>query len=214
MARGEDGRLVYTANDAGDTIPDFACVGYDYDTGPLPSDAEVPAIVNISALGDERDAGRIQAAIDHVSSLPLQPSGFRGAVALQLSANGQQYTHAGGFSYYDEPASVYATPRAGPVDGGALLTFRGDHLHSGSAYACRVGGTPVPATHRLFPDRVQCVSPNATSAGFGGLLSLALNAQQYFAAAGVAAPGAPPAHPQTHAPSQVAAQPQPRAFQL
>jgi hypothetical protein len=103
-----------------------------------------------------------------------------GPISLQISANGQQYTHAGGFAYYDEPARVYATPRAGPLHGGALITFRGDSLFGGSDYACRVAGTVVPATHRIFPDRVQCRSPNSTAAGLASSpLALALNAQQF-----------------------------------
>ena len=82
--------------------------------------------------------------------------------------------------FYDEPADVSATPRAGPLSGGALLTFIGSSLHSGSNYACRVGGIAVPATHRLFPDRIQCVSPNASFVGpTGAPLAIALNAQQF-----------------------------------
>lgn len=79
---GVDDRLVYVANSRGDTIPDFACVGYEYDATVLPSALEVPAVVEVSPLGDERDSARVQAAIDLASSLPLRVSGFRGAVLL------------------------------------------------------------------------------------------------------------------------------------
>ena len=36
------------------------------------------------------------------------PANAAGPVSLQLSPNGQQYSHAGGFMYYDEP--VHARP--------------------------------------------------------------------------------------------------------
>ena len=81
ISLGADGRLLYTANTLGDTIPDFASVGYRYDVSSLPT---VPAIVQVPAIDGESDAtARLQSAIDQVAARQRDPStGFRGAVQL------------------------------------------------------------------------------------------------------------------------------------
>ena len=135
----------------------------------------------VSTAATWADANDTKAGVDCVAP----PSVFgAGPVSLQISANGQQYTHAGGYMYYEEPVYVAVTPRSAPVNGGALLTFRGDNLYHGSDYSCRIGGVVVPATHDAYPDRVQCLSPNTTTADHPpGLtsapLALALNSQQF-----------------------------------
>ena len=122
-----------------------------------------------------------QVGIDCVS--PASPLSATGKVTLQISGNGQQYTDAASWMYYGEPSSAYATPRAGPIDGGALITLRGENLFGGSDYRCRVGGIVVPASFSLSPsERVQCRSPNVTDASIGYTTSpieVALNAQQF-----------------------------------
>ena len=81
---GPGGRLVYTSNALGDTVPDFSTVGYHSNEVPLPTAFDVPAIITLSAVGGTGDdTARIQAAIDNVSALPLNPAGFRGAVLLE-----------------------------------------------------------------------------------------------------------------------------------
>ena len=112
------------------------------------------------------------------------PANAAGPVSLQLSPNGQQYSHAGGFMYYDEPVHVHASPRSGPQAGGALITLRGSNLHSGSDYKCRVSGVDVPATYVRAPGRVQCLSPNATAVDTyapapSSTIAVSLNAQQF-----------------------------------
>jgi len=86
VSRGADGRLVYVANADGDTIPDFAHVGYRDDLVPLPGATDVPALQTLAAgtLADGADDGpRIQAAIDAVAAVPIDAAtGFRGAVEL------------------------------------------------------------------------------------------------------------------------------------
>src|SRR5690606_38876740 len=57
---------------------DFSHAGYRGGGVPLP---EVPAVVTVEPV-DGDDGARIQAAIDHVSELPLSDEGFRGAVQL------------------------------------------------------------------------------------------------------------------------------------
>jgi hypothetical protein len=76
---GKDGRLVYTPDELGNCIPDFSRCGYMAGGVPLP---DVPVRLEISpAPGDATE--RVQAAIDRVSSLPLDARGFRGALLLR-----------------------------------------------------------------------------------------------------------------------------------
>ena len=82
VSLGGDGRLVYTSNTRGDTIPDFSYVGYEAGGAALPTAAHVPPTLTISAGAEVDDTPRIQAGIDVVSSLVSQSSGFRGCVQL------------------------------------------------------------------------------------------------------------------------------------
>ncbi len=77
--RGDDGLLDYQVEADGDRIPDFSMVGFGAGWSDLPATPPV-AITVAAAAGDS--TARIQAAIDQVARLPLQPSGFRGAVQL------------------------------------------------------------------------------------------------------------------------------------
>ena len=81
---GANGKLVYTPSSAGDSIPDFAHVGYGDDLVALPSTSALPALqaVSTDARIDD-DSPRIQAAINAAASAPLDAStGFRGVVEL------------------------------------------------------------------------------------------------------------------------------------
>jgi hypothetical protein len=72
------GKLAYEADARGNRIPDFSHCGYQGGGGAIP---EVPVRVVVGpAQGD--NGARIQAAIDHVSQLPADAQGFRGAVLL------------------------------------------------------------------------------------------------------------------------------------
>lgn len=77
--RGGDGRLAYRSQADGDRIPDVSMVGYGAGWVDLP--ATPPVMVTVSATTGDATA-RIQAAIDAVAALPVQPSGFRGTVLL------------------------------------------------------------------------------------------------------------------------------------
>lgn len=89
------GPVAYEQDELGNRIPDFSGAGYAGGGVPLP-EAPVRVVVN----PDEGDDGaRIQAAIDHVGSLPADARGMRGAVfltrgryeiagQLRLAANG------------------------------------------------------------------------------------------------------------------------------
>jgi hypothetical protein len=77
---GIDGKLVYIADSVGNKIPDFSNAGYKGGGVPIPY-VPVKAIV-WPVTGD--NTGRIQAAIDSVSALAPDRSGFRGAVLLKM----------------------------------------------------------------------------------------------------------------------------------
>jgi hypothetical protein len=74
---GAGGRLVYDADARGDRVPDFSHAGYG-------GGAALPdVIVKVVVPPDPGDSTpRIQAALDHVASLPPDADGFRGAVLL------------------------------------------------------------------------------------------------------------------------------------
>jgi hypothetical protein len=76
---GADGRLVYVPDDYGNVILDSSHAGYGGGGVAIPT---VPVKETVwPVAGDNTE--HIQAAIDRVSSLPLDTSGFRGAVLLR-----------------------------------------------------------------------------------------------------------------------------------
>ena len=77
---GTDGKLVYIADSLGNKIPDFSNAGYKGGGVPIPYVAIKETVWPV--LGDNSE--NIQAAIDRVSALPLDASGFRGAVLLKM----------------------------------------------------------------------------------------------------------------------------------
>ncbi len=80
VAPGADGRLVYTADERGNTIPDFSRSGYMGGGVALP---ELPVRKRLEPVaGDGDDTARIQAAIDEVSALKPTAEGIRGVVLL------------------------------------------------------------------------------------------------------------------------------------
>lgn len=91
---GTDGKLVYVADSLGNTIPDFSHAGYQGGGVSLPYVAVKETLWPV--LGDNAD--KIQAAIDKVSALPLDASGFRGAVLLKM-----------GFYQLDKPIYIKAS---------------------------------------------------------------------------------------------------------
>lgn len=77
---GTDGKLVYIADSLGNKIPDFSHAGYKEGGVPIPY---VPIKETVwPVLGD--NSANIQAAIDRVSALQPDVSGFRGAVLLKM----------------------------------------------------------------------------------------------------------------------------------
>lgn len=77
---GVDGKLVYVPDSLGNKIPDFSNAGYKGGGVALPL---VPVKETVWPLAGN-NADHVQAAIDRVSALPLDASGFRGAVLLKM----------------------------------------------------------------------------------------------------------------------------------
>jgi hypothetical protein len=76
---GTDGRLVYVSDSLGNKIPDFSNAGYKGGGIPIPNVAIKATVWPV--LGD--NTANVQSAIDRVSALPLDASGFRGTVLLK-----------------------------------------------------------------------------------------------------------------------------------
>lgn len=76
---GDDGKLIYTPDDAGNRVIDFSAAGYAGGGVAIPN---VPAKIVVAPQGPD-DGRRIQAAIDLVGKMPAGPDGFRGAVLLK-----------------------------------------------------------------------------------------------------------------------------------
>ncbi|MCJ8210017.1 DUF6298 domain-containing protein [Mucilaginibacter sp. RS28] len=74
----KDGKLVYTADEKGDRVPDYSYCGYMASEAPIP-DAAVKVFVPVKP-GDA--TVRIQAALDYVAGLPADKNGIKGAVLL------------------------------------------------------------------------------------------------------------------------------------
>ncbi|MDO9374400.1 MAG: DUF6298 domain-containing protein [Ferruginibacter sp.] len=89
------GQLQYTPDSLGNRIPDFSYCGYKASTVVIPL---VPVKVFVPVkTGDA--TRRIQAALDHVASLPLDQDGFRGVVLLgkgNYEVSGQLKINANG----------------------------------------------------------------------------------------------------------------------
>ncbi|MEO6434804.1 MAG: DUF6298 domain-containing protein [Tepidisphaeraceae bacterium] len=79
VSQGKDGKLAYATSDKGDRVIDFATCGYRGGDETIPN---VPIRVVVPPMNGDATA-RIQAAIDHVTTLSPDEHGVRGAVLLQ-----------------------------------------------------------------------------------------------------------------------------------
>jgi hypothetical protein len=75
----KNGKLIYVADENGNTIPDFSNCGYKGGGVKLP---DVPVKATVTPTQDDA-AKTIQAAIDKVSILPPNKNGFRGAILIK-----------------------------------------------------------------------------------------------------------------------------------
>jgi hypothetical protein len=90
-----DGKLRYRQDELGNRVPDFSTCGYAGGDRAIP-DVRA-AVVLHPAEGD--DGARIQAALDKVTSLPVDANDFRGAVLLgpgEFQVEGQLVINASG----------------------------------------------------------------------------------------------------------------------
>ncbi|MEI6715481.1 MAG: putative Ig domain-containing protein [Verrucomicrobiota bacterium] len=80
-----DSSLSYTPTSKGDVVPDFSYAGYAAGLKTVPGNPGgvlVPTVIVLEPQSGDQ-TGRIQAAIDTVSKLPVNGDGFRGAVLLK-----------------------------------------------------------------------------------------------------------------------------------
>lgn len=95
IVKNKQGHLVLVSDDLGNQIPDFSYAGY------MASEKQIPLVEpKIFVSVEQGDATKkIQAAIDYVSQLKPNASGFRGAVVLEkgiYEVNGSlQINHSG-----------------------------------------------------------------------------------------------------------------------
>lgn len=134
---GEDGKLVYTpyANfgeeeDTTNIVPDFSWAGYKFSEVPIP-DIEAKIILEPQ---DGDDHSRIQAAIDELSNLPIDSTGFRGALLLKAG-------------YYEVRGPLYIRSSG--------IVIKGE----GQASA-ENGGTHIQATGRTSYDLFNFFGPD------------------------------------------------------
>ena len=77
--KGKDGKLQYTPDALGNSIPDFSYSGYMAGEQPIPM-AGIKVVVPVK---DGDATLRIQSALNYVSKLPVGKDGLRGAVLLE-----------------------------------------------------------------------------------------------------------------------------------
>ena len=146
---GSEGKLIYIPDEQGNTIPDFSYAGYGGGGIALPY---VPIKVTVWPVKGD-DTPNIQTAIDHVSNLPMDANGFRGAVLLKQG-------------YYDlqSPLNITASGVVlrgeGQDDLGTILigsgSFEGGYKNNNTANLIVVSGKScwdeVPGSERRIMD--------------------------------------------------------------
>jgi hypothetical protein len=75
-----DSSLTYIPDEQGNTIPDFSRVGYYRGDVLIPN---IAVVKTIAPSGSNNDSALIQSAIDEVAAMPLDKTGFRGAILLK-----------------------------------------------------------------------------------------------------------------------------------
>lgn len=151
------GQMLYTPDAQADRIIDFSQVGYRQGLAAISSIA-VKATV---APGAGDDGARIQAAIDQVSALPLDKSGFRGTVLLkagEYQISGTIKIRASGVVLRGEGNSAAGTIlRATGTSQRALIDASG----TGSRQA--VGGTTHNFVDKYVPVGARSFRVDSTS---------------------------------------------------
>lgn len=143
VALNTGGTLVYTPDAQGNRIPDFSYCGYMAGEQPVP---DVPVRIVVPVMKGDATAA-IQAALDHVSALPADKQGIRGAVLLQKG----DYEINGSLSIR---ASGVVLRGSGMGGNGTVLTgtgFNRETLIRVIGVNNRVLSTPVKITDAYVP---------------------------------------------------------------
>lgn len=139
VSMGKDGTLQYVVEPNGDRVPDFSYAGYQQGAAEIPA---VPVRVHVKPVeGDNTQ--RIQAAINHVASLPenqrgavlLAPGRFEVAGSLSIHASGVVLRGSGAgkdgtfliATGVDRRALIVVSGKDGALRG-ASTSIQDDHL--------------------------------------------------------------------------------------
>lgn len=186
ISLSENGRLFHHADERGNRIPDFSYCGYMEQEKPIPN---TPIRIVVRPIEGDNTA-RLQAAIDYLSSLPVDADGIRGSVLLLKG----RYEVQGGL-YISTSGVVLRGQGMGPNDTVLLAAGRdrrtlirilgkNDRMNpTGKSY--QITDDYVPVGSRSFHlntteglrvgDRINIIRPstkewidNIGMAGFGG----------------------------------------------
>jgi len=145
----EKGKLLYNADSLGNRIPDFSYCGYKASEESIPSIA-----VKVMVSPGKGDAtARIQAAIDHVSSLQPDANGFRGAVLLlpgRFEVYGQLTIHTSGVVLRGSGTGNKGTIVVGAGNDRATLIRISGNNDRTSGKEQKITTTYVPVNARTF----------------------------------------------------------------
>ena len=160
---GTDGRLQYVADSLGNKIPDFSNAGFKGGGVPVPYVAVRETVWPVP--GD--NSAIIQAAIDRVSALPQDASGFRGAVLLKMGRFDLEkpiYIKATGVVLRGEGMSDIGTILIGKVSKDKQGSFSRAALVNVNGAS---GASPIEETKQIITDKyvpVGAMSFNVVSA--------------------------------------------------
>ena len=153
---GTNGKLVYIADSLGNKIPDFSNAGYKGGGVAIPYVAIKETVWPV--LGD--NSANIQAAIDRVSAMTPDASGFRGAVLLKMGTYNLEkpiYIKASGIVLRGEGMSDIGTILIGKLQKegqgrsrAALVNFEGTALKAQEETKQVITDNYVPVGARSF----------------------------------------------------------------
>jgi autotransporter-associated beta strand protein len=154
---GTSGRMLYRPDALGNRVLDYTAAGYKGGTVPIP---DVPVKVTRSPVAGDNGA-HIQAAVNHVKTLPLDANGFRGAVLLTAG----EYPIAGSITI---DASGIVLRGVGDGASGTILRAAGTGQRAlvrvtGSGSASTVSGTTHNITNTYVPVGARSINVSGTS---------------------------------------------------
>jgi len=143
IINARDDELGYSRDSLGNRVPDFSYCGYMASEKPIP---DIPVKITVSA-GPGDATRKIQEAIDYVSSLPVDESGFRGAILLEkgeFEIGGSLFIRSSGVVLRGSGSGAGGTVLMGTgVDRETLIQVAGRND--------RIQGEKLPLAKRYFP---------------------------------------------------------------